>query len=496
VSDPTFETLIGVEVHVQLSTVTKLFCRCRAVYGAAPNTHVCPVCLGLPGALPVPNDRAVELALRAAAALRCRVSGRSRFVRKHYFYPDLPKGYQITQGRRPLALEGRLSVRRDREVREIGIRRLHLEEDAGRSLHDRVPGATAVDFNRAGIPLVEIVSEPELRSPAEARDFLRRLRQVLGPYAAVSDCSLEEGSLRVDANVSVRRQGMRDPGTRTEVKNLNSFRNVMDALIFERERQIRRLEEGGRVRRETRRYDAAAGVTRAMRVKEDVSDYRFLPEPDLPPLEVPPDRVEAVRRSLPELPGAVEARLVREHGLSLETAANLAARPERAAYLEAVLDSSDARSDEETRARALEAANLIMGPLAEVRNRREGRATERDLVRPAALRRVVDLRRHGVLSSNTADRAVRLLAETHGADVDALVEEHGLVQVRDTARLERWIEEAVSSHPEEAARYAGGEERLLGFFMGRVMRLAGGGADPEKAKALLRKRLSRVAAEE
>jgi aspartyl-tRNA(Asn)/glutamyl-tRNA(Gln) amidotransferase subunit B len=483
---------IGLEVHVQLRTATKMFCGCPAEYGGEPNSRVCPVCLGLPGALPVPNERAVDLALAAAHALRCTVAPRSRFDRKNYFYPDLPKGYQITQYHEPLARHGRLPVPLEAGEREVRIRRLHLEEDAGKLLHDRFPDATAVDLNRAGVPLVEIVTEPDLRSPGEARAFLTRLKQVLEHFAGVSDGNMEEGSLRVDANLSLRRDGLRPEGgsagaARTEVKNLNSFRFVEKALSFERDRQRRLRASGRTVDRETRTWDAGAGETRPMRVKEEAFDYRYFPEPDLPPLELSEGRIEAARDDLPELPAELERRLAGSYGLTAYEAARMAAHPARAAFFESAAGDRD-------EAFARQVANFVMGPMAEARNRRDDELWEPDLLAPDALARVVELRLDGTLSSTTADRALELLVEEEGADPDRLIREHGLVQVRDVDRLASWVEDAVADHPEEAGRYASGEEKLLGFFMGAVMRRADGKADPEEARRLLEQRLEEVEA--
>ena len=477
---PGFETAIGVEVHVQLRTETKLFCGCRVEFGGAPNEHVCPVCLGLPGALPVPNEEAVALGVRAALALECRVEPVSEWVRKNYFYPDLPKGYQISQYRHPLARDGRVVLRRDGEEHAVGVRRLHLEEDAGKSVHDRIPGRTAVDLNRSGVPLAEIVSEPELASPAEARAYLDRMKQLLEHYAAVSDCNMEEGSLRVDANLSVRPRGQEELGTKTEVKNLNSFRNAERALAHEQERQARVLERGGEVAQETRRWDDGAGRTVVMRGKEEALDYRYFPDPDLPPLRVSADRVERIADDLPAPPHRVERSLVEEWGLSEYDAERLAATPERAAYVRRAAQGRDAGF-------AKQAANFVLGAVAETLNRREDVASEAEVVPPRALARVVELRREGTLSSTTADRALELMfSGREPADPDAVVEEHGLAQVRDESELRRWVEDAVSSNPEEARRYAEGEEKLLGFFMGQVMRRAGGKADPEKTREMLR----------
>ncbi|HKK08973.1 MAG TPA: Asp-tRNA(Asn)/Glu-tRNA(Gln) amidotransferase subunit GatB [Gemmatimonadota bacterium] len=481
-ADGAWETVIGVEVHVQLRTATKMFCGCEAAYGAAPNTRVCPVCLGLPGALPVPNRRAVELAVRAALALGCSVREWSEFTRKNYFYPDLPKGYQITQFEHPLAFDGELPVRVDGEVRRVRIRRLHLEEDAGKSLHDRFPGSTAVDLNRAGVPLVEIVTEPDLRSPAEARAYLSRVKQTLEHFAAVSDCNMEEGSLRVDANLSVRRAGSRVLNTKTEVKNLNSFSNVEKALAFERERQVALLEDGGEVAHETRTFDAASGRTRSMRGKEEAFDYRYFPEPDLPLLELEEGTVERIRAALPELPHAAEERLREAYDLSLYDAGLLAATPRRLTFFEAVAGDGDA-------AFAKQAANFVMGPVAEALNRAGEGAAEEDLLPAADLRRAVELRLDGTLTSSAADQLLERLLEEGGGDVDGLVASMGLARVSDAGQLAGWVEEALAEHPGEAERLRAGEEKLLGFFMGAVMRRAGGAADPGRTRELLREEL-------
>jgi aspartyl-tRNA(Asn)/glutamyl-tRNA(Gln) amidotransferase subunit B len=443
------------------------------------------VCLGLPGALPVPNENAVRLAVRAALALRCEVARRSRFDRKNYFYPDLPKGYQITQYRRPLARDGRLPVPLEGGgERPVRIRRLHLEEDAGKSLHDRFAGSTAVDLNRAGVPLVEIVTEPDLRGPGEARAFLVRLKQVLEHYASVSDCNMEEGSLRVDANLSVPGpDGGR--GTKVEVKNLNSFGNVERALAHERDRQARLLDGGGEVEQETRAWDADSGRTRELRGKEEAYDYRFFPEPDLPDLVLDTDDVRSLREDLPELPRERERRLREDYGLSRYDAGLLAAYPARADYFEAAVGGRDGEF-------AKQAANLVMGKLAEELNERGEGLTEPDLLVPDALARLVELRLDGTLSSTTADEAVERLVEAGHGDADRVVERHGLAQVSDADRLAEWVEAAVREHPEEARRYARGEEKLLGYFMGAVMREADGKADPEKARRVLKERLEEV----
>ena len=466
-----FDVVIGLEIHVQLDTATKMFCGDGNAYGGEPNTRVCPVCLGLPGALPVPNDRAVDLAVRAALALGCTVHETSVFARKNYVYPDLPKGYQITQYDRPLATAG--------ELDGIRIRRVHLEEDAGKSLHDRVPGRTAVDLNRAGVPLIEIVTEPDLRSPARARAFLTRLKRVL-EYLGVSDCDMETGSLRVDANVSVR-PARSDPdaaaGTKTEVKNLNSFGNVERALRHEAARQARVVADGGAVVRETRLWDADAGATRPMRGKERAHDYRYFPEPDLPPLRVAVERIERLRATLPELPDAREARLIAEHGLPAYDAGVLTADRAIADYFEAVASSS---------ADPKAAANWVMGEVMAWLNA-TGEGIDAFPIEPERLGALVDLAGEDTVSSTGAKEVFdRMLTDARPAA--EIVETEGLVQVGDAARLEAWVDDALAAHPGEAERLRSGETKLVGFFTGAVMRASGGQADPEKVQALLRAR--------
>ncbi len=478
----TWETVIGIEVHVQLRTVSKMFCGCSTRFGAAPNTQVCPVCLGLPGALPVANNEAVHLALRAALSLDCSINLRSEFVRKNYFYPDLPKGYQITQLAYPLAYAGHVDLWDGEGDTTIRVRRLHMEEDAGKSMHDRFENSTAVDLNRAGVPLVEIVTEPDIRSPAEARAYLTRLKQILEHYAQVSDCNMEEGSLRVDANLSVRPAGTDALGQKTEVKNLNSFSNVEKALAHERDRQIAILERGESVVSETRLFDAARSETRPMRGKEEDFDYRFFPEPDLPLLTVDAVRVETVRAELPEAPHVLERRLVGQYGLSDYDSRVLSAYPSRAAFFERTVGGRGAEFAKTT-------ANLMMGEVAKELNRRDGGGREEDVVGSGSLARVVQLRLDGTLSAGTAAQALALLMAEGAADVDALVEQHGLAQVQDDSQLAEWVEHALSANPGEVARYRGGEEKLFGFLIGAVMRQAAGKADPGRARELLKERL-------
>lgn len=475
-----YEAVIGLEIHVQLATATKLFCGDLNEFDAPPNTRVCPVCLGLPGALPVVNGGAVRLALRAALGLGCEIHRTSLFARKHYFYPDLPKGYQITQFERPLATGGWLEAPGDGEGKgRVRIRRIHLEEDAGRSTHDRFPGRTAVDLNRAGVPLIEIVTEPDLRSPAQARAFLTRLKQVL-EYLEVSDCDMEKGSLRVDANLSLRPAGDTELGTKTEVKNMNSFSNVGRALEFEAARQARVVAEGGRVESETLLWDADAGVARRMRSKEGTEDYRFFPDPDLPALVVATEEVDEVRRSLPELPEERAARFRTAYGLPAYDSEVLTARRATADYFEAAAASAG-----EPKA----VSNWIMRDVLGWLNER--RLDIEAFPLPAArLGELIGLVAAGTISSTAARAVFPRMVETGRAAAD-IVESEGLVQVSDDDRLMEWADRALEDHPEEAQRFLGGEEKLVGFFVGKVMQRSGGKADPKRAAELLRARSSR-----
>ncbi len=473
-----YEMVVGLEVHVQLKTRTKAFCGCSADFGAPPNTNVCPVCLALPGALPVLNEHAVELAVRAAVGLGCRIDPVSIFARKNYFYPDLPKGYQISQFDQPLAVGGSVVVERSEKGTDlrIGITRLHMEEDAGKSIHDRYPGETAIDLNRAGVPLIEIVSEPDIRTSAGAGAYLRTLKQIL-QYLDVSDVSMEEGSLRVDANISVRPPGQGKLGTKTEVKNMNSFSAVEKALEAEFARQCELLDSGGNVEQQTLLWDGAKETVRPSRTKEGSHDYRYFPEPDLRPLVLDSKWVEHTRKDLPELPTAKKTRLATEYELSVVEVEQLTANPALAEYFEAA-----ARASSDGKA----AYNWVMGEV-QVALRSSAEDIGHFRVRPADLAQLITLVRDGTISHTAAKRVFAQMAET-GKPAAQIAADEGLVQVGDEGAIATWVDEVLDEHPEEAARYLAGEKKLQGVLVGFVMKKSKGRADPRRVNQLLSSR--------
>ena len=470
-----FEAVIGLEVHAQLQTRTKAFCGCETSFGAPPNTHVCPVCLGLPGAMPALNAEAVRMAIAAGLALGCTIQPRSVFARKNYFYPDLPKGYQISQYELPLAKTGALAIEVDGVARVARIHRVHMEEDAGKSVH-AAGGASSVDLNRAGTPLFEIVGEPDLRSGAEAAEYLRRLREIL-MFIGVNDGNLEQGSFRCDANVSVRPVGQERLGTRTELKNINSFRFVADAIELEIDRQIELVRGGGAVRQQTRGYNADRRETYVLRDKGGDADYRYFPEPDLPPLVVRPEAVEAVRAALPRLPAEHRRVWVEELGLPAATAAVLSSHPGLAAYFERVRGLG---------ADGTRAANFIQGELL-----RDAKLSGLDAelpLSPEQLAELLALVDKGTISGKQAKELYMAIAGT-AASPSAVATERGMVVLRDEGKLEAVARAVLAANAKQVAAYRGGKTALFGYFVGQLMRETRGSAAPELANALLRRLL-------
>ncbi len=476
-----YEPVIGLEVHVQLLTETKAFCGCANKFGAAPNTNVCPVCLGLPGALPVLNRRAVEFATLTGLALHCEIRERSIFARKNYFYPDLPKGYQISQFDKPIAEHGWIEIpTADGGIKRIGITRAHMEEDAGKSIHDGFADSltkTYVDLNRCGTPLVEIVSEPDLRTPDEAFEYLTRLKEIL-LFAGVSDCNMEEGSLRCDANVSVRLKGAPKFGTKAEVKNVNSFRYIRAALEYEIERQIEIVESGGRVAQETRLWNAGEGRTYSMRSKEQAHDYRYFPEPDLPPLIVSKEWMAEIAKSMPELPEARRKRMIAEYELNEQDAHTLTASREFADRFEEV-----ARKAKNPR----RVANLL---LSELGGRLKAANLELDQspVSLAGIGLAADLLEEGKISSKQLKQLFDICFEK-GEDFPAVYEREKPQQITDAGAIEELIDQVIAANPAQVAQYKGGKKTVAGFFVGQVMRASKGQANPALLNELVTKKL-------
>ena len=476
-----YEPVIGLEVHVQLLTATKAFCGCANQFGSDPNTNICPVCLGLPGALPVLNEQAVEFAILAALALHCEVRERSIFARKNYFYPDLPKGYQISQFDKPIAEHGWIEVpAADGKTKRIGITRLHMEEDAGKSLHDGFADSatrTYLDLNRCGTPLIEIVSEPDIRTPDEAFEYLTRLKEVL-LYTAVSDCNMEEGSLRCDANVSVRLKGAERFGTKAEVKNVNSFRFIRAALEYEIERQIELIESGGRVTQETRLWNSNEGRTYSMRSKEQAHDYRYFPEPDLPPLVLTPEFIAQKSAELPELPEARRARMMAAYDLSTQDAHTLTASREFADRFEAA-----ARSARNPR----RVANLLISELGG-RLKALGLEQEQSPVSMAGVVLAADLVDEGKISSKQLKQLFDVSFE-RGEDFPAVYEREKPEQITDSSAIEAMIDEVINANPRQVEQYRAGKKTVAGFFVGQVMKASKGQANPALLNELVTKKL-------
>src|SRR5579863_414465 len=475
-----YEAVIGLEVHVQLQTRSKIFCQCSTQFGDPPNSNTCPVCLGLPGALPVLNREAVTMALKAALGLGCRINRFSRFARKNYFYPDLPKGYQISQYDQPLAEHGRLEIEIADIRKTIGITRVHLEEDAGKSLHEGFPDSdhmSFIDLNRSGVPLIEIVSEPDLRTPEEAYDYLTRLKTLM-LYLEVSDCNMEEGSLRCDANVSVRRHGAEKFGTKTEVKNVNSFRFIQKALAYEIERQIEVLEAGSTVTQETRLWDSRGQRTYGMRSKEFAHDYRYFPEPDLPPLVISDEWLEAARRSLPELPQAKEDRFQLQYGLPRQDAALLILSRALADYFEEV-----ARLSGEPKL----AANWILNDLT-FQLQESRKQIEECSITAANLAELIRLVRNGEVTGKMGKEILAEMFRTGKAAPD-IVSAKGLAQINDPNELARVAREIIAANPKQVEQYRGGKAATLSWFVGQLMRATRGQGNAQVVQEVLKREL-------
>ncbi|HVJ04226.1 MAG TPA: Asp-tRNA(Asn)/Glu-tRNA(Gln) amidotransferase subunit GatB [Candidatus Saccharimonadales bacterium] len=476
-----YETVIGLEVHVQLLTKTKIFCGCANIFGSEPNTNVCPVCLGMPGALPVLNEQAVEFAVKASQALNLRVNETSIFARKNYFYPDLPKGYQISQFDKPLAEHGYIEVTTAEGAKKrIGITRLHLEEDAGKSMHEGFADSdskTYVDLNRTGTPLAEIVSEPDISTPDEAYEYLTRLKEII-LYTGVSDCNMEEGSLRCDANVSIRPRGQKTLGTKVEIKNVNSFRFVRQALEYEIERQAEVLDEGGTIQQETRLYNPGEGRTYTMRSKEKAHDYRYFPEPDLLPLIVDRAKQDAIRATLPELPEAKRQRLIAEYALTEGDAAMLTATQGRADAFET--EAKKAKS-------AKRLANIVISEL-QGRLKAAGLELEDSPVSMAGARVSADLLEDGTISSKILKELYDHAFEQK-VDFPVIYEKEKPQQITDTAEIEKMIDDVLAASPKQVEQYRAGKTTMIGFFVGQVMKASRGKANPAVLNELLAKKL-------
>jgi aspartyl-tRNA(Asn)/glutamyl-tRNA(Gln) amidotransferase subunit B len=476
-----YEAVIGLEIHSELKTNTKIFCGCATSFGAEQNTHVCPVCLGLPGVLPVVNKRVVEFAIKAGLATNCTINNYSKFDRKNYYYPDLPKNFQTSQYDLPIAEHGYVDIEVDGKTKRIRLTRIHMEEDAGKLVHSgttiKDSATSNVDYNRTGVPLLEIVSEPDMSSAAEARTYMEKVKSIL-EYIDVSNCRMEQGNLRADLNVSLRPVGTTELGTRTEMKNINSFKALEDAISYEIERQTEVLEDGGHIVQETRTWDPARGITLSMRSKEEAHDYRYMPEPDLPPIVTTPEQIERYRQELPELPDARQARLTGQYGLSAYDAAVITASRQLAEYFDAVIvDGADPKL----------AANWIMGDLAKNLNA-EGKTIEDSPVEAKRLGAMILLISKGTISSKIAKKVFEEMWKSPD-DPEKIVKDKGLVQITDTKAIEAIVDAVIAANPKPVADYQGGNKKAIGALVGQVMKQSKGKANPAMVNQLLAARL-------
>ncbi len=480
-----YEAVIGLEVHSQMLTETKTFCGCSTKFGNPPNSNVCPVCLGMPGVLPVLNKKLVEFAIKMGLATNCRITPYSIFARKNYFYPDLPKGYQISQFEEPICVDGYVEIeKKDGTRKKIGLVRIHMEEDAGKSIHDR--GAdTLVDLNRCGVPLLEIVSQPDIRSGEEAYLYLQQIRQIV-TYLGICDGNMEEGSLRCDANVSIRLRGEQKLGTKAEIKNMNSFRNVERALDVEIDRQYLLLESGGHVRQETLLYDADTNEVRPMRSKEEANDYRYFPDPDLVPVVIDDAWIERVKATQPELPMERRNRYMREFSLPKYDAEILTGEKDVAEYYEQVVSNINVKSTEAYK----QASNYVMTDVLRVVNEKSLKIGEFSIT-PPRLSRMIDLINEGTISTKIAKEVFEEMLQS-GQDPDSIVENKGLRQVSDESAIEKVVDEVLQSNPDEVRKYVGGKQKLFGFFVGEIMKKTRGKANPKVLNDLLRQKLERL----
>jgi aspartyl-tRNA(Asn)/glutamyl-tRNA(Gln) amidotransferase subunit B len=474
-----YEVVIGLEVHAQLLTETKMFCRCSTKFGSEPNSQTCQVCIGMPGVLPVMNRKAIEYAIRTGLAMNCRIAPYSRFARKNYFYPDLPKNYQISQYELPLCEGGFVEIVVDGEVKKIGLTRIHMEEDAGKNIHEGRGEYSFVDLNRTGVPLMEIVSEPDIRSPREAAEYMKKLRAILR-YLGVCDGNMEEGSLRCDANISIRPTGQKEFGTRTELKNINSFKFVEKALEYEIKRQVGIVEEGGRIIQETRLWDSAVGVTQSMRSKEEAHDYRYFPEPDLPPIVVEQAWIEEIKSRLPELPDPKRMRFIEQYNLPEYDAELLTSEKATADWFEATVKAGG---------QPKAVSNWVMGELMRILNE-ENKSIEDVPLKPAQLAGMLKLIDDGTISGKIAKSVFDEMYRT-GRNAGDIVKEKGLVQISDTAEIEKVIDDLLAEHPGEVERFRAGDEKLIGFFVGQVMKATKGKANPKVLNDLLKDKLNK-----